>query len=44
VFDYDDQVGSNALELYIARLRKKLKPDGPQIRMHRGVGYVLEQD
>jgi two-component system, OmpR family, response regulator len=44
VFDYDDQVGSNALELYIARLRKKLKPDGPQIRMQRGVGYVLEQD
>lgn len=44
VFDYDDQVGSNALELYIGRLRKKLKPDGPKIRMLRGVGYVLEQD
>jgi DNA-binding response OmpR family regulator len=42
VFDYDDVVAPNALELYIARVRKKLQPDGPHIRALRGMGYVLE--
>src|SRR5690606_5883221 len=44
VFAYDDDVAPNALELYIARLRKKLQPDGPQIRTLRGLGYMLEGD
>lgn len=44
VFAYDDDVAPNALELYIARLRKKLQPDGPQIRTLRGLGYMLESD
>lgn len=42
VFDYDDPVGPNALEVYIARLRKKLQPSGPQIRTLRGLGYIME--
>ena len=42
VFDYDDVVAPNALELYVARLRKKLQPHGPQIRTLRGLGYVIE--
>lgn len=42
VFAYDDLVGPNALELYVARLRKKLSPDGPTIRTHRGVGYQID--
>jgi two-component system, OmpR family, response regulator len=41
VFSFDDAVGSNALEVYIARLRKKLSPDGPTIRNLRGLGYML---
>ncbi len=42
VFAYDDLVNPNALELYVARLRKKLGPDGPHIRTHRGVGYQID--
>ena len=42
VFAYDDAVGPNALELYIARLRKKLQPDGPVIRTRRGDGYLID--
>lgn len=42
VFDYDDPVGPNALEVYVARLRKKLQPSGPHIRTLRGLGYIME--
>ncbi|MBO9581464.1 MAG: response regulator transcription factor [Sphingobium sp.] len=41
VFAFDDDVGPNALEVYITRLRKKLAPDGPAIRNLRGLGYML---
>jgi two-component system, OmpR family, response regulator len=41
VFSYDDAVGPNALEVYIARLRRKLEPDGPAIKTMRGLGYML---
>jgi two-component system, OmpR family, response regulator len=36
--------GSNALEVYIFRLRKKLDGCGLQIRNVRGLGYMLEKD
>lgn len=42
VFDYDDPVGSNAVEVYITRLRKKLAPDGPRITSLRGLGYMMD--
>lgn len=42
VFDFEDPVGSNALEVYVARLRKKLGDDGPNIRALRGLGYIME--
>lgn len=42
VFGYDDPVAPNALEVYIARLRRKLEPDGPMIRTMRGMGYLLD--
>src|ERR1700682_2074830 len=32
----------NALEVHIARLRRKLEPDGPAIRTMRGLGYMLK--
>jgi two-component system response regulator TctD len=41
VFGYDDPVAPNAVELYIARLRRKLEPDGPEIHTVRGLGYLL---
>lgn len=42
VFGLDDPVAPNALELYIARLRKKLG-DTLHIRTVRGLGYMLER-
>jgi DNA-binding response OmpR family regulator len=42
VFGYDDDVAPNALELYVARLRKKLAGGGVQIRTLRGLGYLIE--
>ncbi len=44
VFGYDEPVAPNAIEVYIARLRKKLEPDGPTIRTLRGLGYLMEDD
>jgi two-component system response regulator TctD len=44
VFNFDDAVGTNALEVYVARLRKKLQPDGPAIRTFRGLGYMMETE
>jgi two-component system response regulator TctD len=42
VFGYDDPVAPNAIEVYVARLRRKLEPEGPAIRTIRGLGYVLD--
>lgn len=38
------EVGSNALEVYVSRLRKRLKGSGLSIRTFRGLGYRLEED
>jgi two-component system response regulator TctD len=42
VFSFDEPVAPNAIEVYVARLRRKLEPDGPAIRTMRGLGYVLD--
>ena len=42
VFGFDEAVAPNAIEVYIARLRRKLGPQGPAIRTMRGLGYVME--
>jgi len=42
VFGFDEPVAPNAAELYVARVRQKLGPDGPRIRTVRGLGYLLE--
>lgn len=41
LFDFDHDVGPNAIEVYIARLRKKLAA-GLSIKTVRGLGYVVE--
>lgn len=43
VFDYDDAVSPNALEVYIGRLRRKLEKSGLEILTVRGLGYLLRQ-
>jgi two-component system OmpR family response regulator len=37
-------VGSNALEVYVHRLRRKLTDSGLNIRNVRGLGYMLETE
>ena len=43
LFDFDDEAGLTAIELYIHRLRKKLTPAGVVIRTVRGLGYLLDK-
>ena len=40
----DGTAGSNALEVYVHRLRRKLQDSGLSIRNVRGLGYMLEVD
>jgi two-component system response regulator TctD len=42
MFGFDEVVAPNAIEVYVARLRRKLGPQGPAIRTMRGLGYVME--
>jgi DNA-binding response OmpR family regulator len=40
---WDEDVGTNAIEVYVHRLRRKLEPAGVQIRTLRGLGYLIEK-
>jgi two-component system, OmpR family, response regulator len=42
--NWDDEIGDNAIEVYIHRLRKKIEPSGAHIRTIRGLGYLLEAE
>jgi len=42
LFSQDDEVGLNAIELYVSRLRRKLQGSDFAIRTIRGLGYVGE--
>ena len=43
LYGQDEDVGANAIEVYVHRLRKKLEPAGVVIRTIRGLGYLLEK-
>lgn len=40
---WDEEIGTNAIEVYVHRLRKKLEGSGISIRTIRGLGYLLEK-
>lgn len=40
---WGEVVGTNAIEVYIHRLRKKLETAGISVRTVRGLGYLLEK-
>lgn len=42
--NWDTEIGDNAIEVYIHRLRKEIEPAGAHIRTIRGLGYLLEAD
>ncbi len=44
LFSYDEDVSENAIEVYIARLRKHLSASKLRITTLRGLGYRLDQD
>jgi len=43
LFDFEDDTGLSAVELYVSRLRKQLAGSGACIRTLRGLGYLLEE-
>jgi two-component system, OmpR family, response regulator len=43
LYGWGDEVGANAIEVYVHRLRKKLEPLGCEIRTVRGMGYLMER-
>lgn len=41
LFSYEEEVSENAIEVYIGRLRRHLKPSSVRITTIRGLGYKL---
>ena len=46
LFGLSGDVGSNAVEVYVHRLRKMLSDAGASVRIHtvRGVGYLMAEE
>jgi two-component system response regulator QseB len=46
VYNYEEEIQSNALDAHISRLRKRLLDGGAGVSVHniRGVGYLLKED
>jgi len=43
IFTTNEDVGANAIEVYIHRLRKKVEHAGVDIRTIRGLGYLIDK-
>jgi len=41
---FDDELSPKAVELYVSRLRKRLRDAPVSIRCLRGIGYIFEED
>ena len=46
IFGHSSEVASNAVEVYVHRLRKQLADKGARVQVHtiRGVGYLIAED
>ncbi|TGV96370.1 winged helix-turn-helix domain-containing protein, partial [Mesorhizobium sp. M2E.F.Ca.ET.154.01.1.1] len=46
VYNYEEEIQSNALDAHISRLRKRLSDAAAGVTIHniRGVGYLLRED
>jgi len=44
LYGWDEDVGTNAIEVCVHRLRKKIEPSGVVIRTIRGLGYLMEKN
>jgi len=43
LYGWEDSSSSNAVEVFVYRLRRKLEPSGVDIRTVRGMGYLIEK-
>ncbi|MDH5540279.1 MAG: response regulator transcription factor [Rhizobacter sp.] len=43
LYGWADEVGANAIEVYVYRIRRKLQPLGCEIRTVRGMGYLMDR-
>ena len=43
LYGVSDEVGPNAIEVFVHRLRRKIEPAGVAIRTIRGLGYLVEK-
>jgi len=43
LYGVSDEVGPNAIEVFVHRLRRKIEPAGVSIRTIRGLGYLVEK-
>ena len=43
LYGWEDNSSSNAVEVFVYRLRRKLEPSGVDIRTVRGMGYLIEK-
>jgi two-component system, OmpR family, response regulator len=43
LYSYSEEASSNAIEVYIHRLRKKIEAGGVTIRTIRGLGYLIDK-
>ena len=44
LYDSDSEVGQNAIEVFLSRIRRKIAGSGVAIRTIRGLGYLLERE
>jgi DNA-binding response OmpR family regulator len=46
IFGHSGDVASNAIEVYVHRLRKQLHDHGAKVQVHtiRGVGYLIAEE
>ena len=44
LYGFDESPSPNAIETYVARLRKKLQNSSVDIRTLRGLGYLLDRE
>jgi len=46
VYNYEEEIQSNALDAHISRLRKRLSDAGAEVSIHniRGVGYLMKEE
>lgn len=44
LYGWGEEVGDNAIEVNVYRLRKKLEPLGCEIRTVRGMGYLMDRN